>query len=56
MLGFLESLITVGLPIIFVVAVALGLVVSAVGLTIYGVVRHYYAMRVNDIQGHHIHR
>lgn len=56
MLGFLEALVTVGLPIIFAVSVSLGLLLSVVSLAIYGIVRHYRTLRINDIQGHHIRR
>ena len=56
MLGFLEALVMVGLPIIFVVAVTLGLLLSVVGLTIYEIVHHNRTLRINDIQGHHIRR
>lgn len=54
MLGFLSALFTVAMPVILIVAVIISAIVAVVIGIIYKIVDHACAMRINDIQGHHI--
>ena len=56
MLGFLDSLFAVALPLIVVISIVLGLIVSAIGGVVYSLVRRHAERSINDIQGHHIRR
>lgn len=66
MLGFLDSLFAVALPLMgvlmAVISIILSLIVSAIGGVIYiggvvySLVRRHVEQSINDLQGHHIRR
>lgn len=56
MLGFLDSLFTVALPLIVVISIVLGLIISVIGGVVYLLVRSHVEQSINDLQGHHIRR
>lgn len=56
MLGFLDALFAVALPLIVVISIILGLIISAIGGVVYSLVRRHVAQSINDLQGHHIRR
>ena len=56
MLGFLDSLLTVALPLIVVISIVLGLIMSTIGGVVYSLVRRHVEQSINDLQGHHIRR
>ena len=56
MLGFLDSLFAVALPVIVVISIILGLIISAIGGVVYSLVHRHVEQSINDLQGHHIRR
>ena len=56
MLGFLDALFAVALPLIVVISIVLGLIVSAIGGVVYSLVRCHVEQSINDLQGRHIRR